>query len=118
MHTAPATQLRLKVDVLDALIGVLRESHRCRSVFRKVGGFVYVMSLLVSLEKCLNHPPVPPWDDVTREDIILLLRTLFGTLTVAMKFEPANARFFQVRRDQKGRGRSCEASNLSHASAG
>jgi len=30
---------------------VLRESHRTRTVFRKVGGFVYVTSLLVAMEK-------------------------------------------------------------------
>ena len=45
-----------------SLLHVLRESHRTRTVFRKVGGFVYVMSVLVSMEGCLADPPKPPWD--------------------------------------------------------
>ena len=31
-------------------------------MFRKVGGFVYVMSVLVSMEGCLADPPKAPWD--------------------------------------------------------
>ena len=45
-----------------SLLIVLRESHRTRTVFRKVGGFVYVMSVLVSMEGCLADPPKQPWD--------------------------------------------------------
>ena len=29
-----------------------------------------------------------------RKDIITLLKTVFSTLTVAMRYEPANAKFF------------------------
>jgi len=47
---------------LQSLLHVLKESHRTRTVFRKVGGFVYVMSVLVSMEGCLAEPPKPPWD--------------------------------------------------------
>ncbi len=45
-----------------SLLNVLKESHRTRTVFRKVGGFVYVMSVLVSMEGCLADPPRTPWD--------------------------------------------------------
>ena len=47
---------------LQSLLSVLRESHRTRTVFRKVGGFVYVMSVLVSMEGCLAEPPKSPWN--------------------------------------------------------
>jgi len=47
---------------LQSLLHVLKESHRTRTVFRKVGGFVYVMSVLVSMEGCLAEPPKPSWD--------------------------------------------------------
>ena len=50
------------VCIFQSLLHVLRESHRTRTVFRKVGGFVYVMSVLVSMEGCLADPPKPPWD--------------------------------------------------------
>ncbi|XP_064637335.1 WD repeat and FYVE domain-containing protein 3-like isoform X3 [Lineus longissimus] len=94
MHTAPTEALELKTHVLKALLNCLRESHRTRTVFRKVGGFVYVMSVLVSMEGCLADPPKSPWEGISRKDILMLLKSVFSTLTIAMRYEPANARFF------------------------
>ena len=34
---------------------MLKESHRCRTVFRRIGGFVYIMSVLVGLEGSLSE---------------------------------------------------------------
>ncbi|CAI9723395.1 repeat and FYVE domain-containing 3-like isoform X2 [Octopus vulgaris] len=96
MHTAPVTALQLKTHILKSLLNVLRESHRTRTVFRKVGGFVYVMSVLVSMEGCLSEPPKSPWHTVDREEILTMLKTVFSTLTVAMRYEPANAKFFST----------------------
>ncbi|KAL3875787.1 hypothetical protein ACJMK2_033704 [Sinanodonta woodiana] len=94
MHTADVTALELKTHILKSLLNVLRESHKTRTVFRKVGGFVYVMSVLVSMEGCLADPPKSPWDKVNRTEILIMLKTVFSTLTVAMRYEPANAKFF------------------------
>ncbi|CAE1178568.1 WDFY3 [Acanthosepion pharaonis] len=96
MHTAPVTALELKTHILKSLLNVLRESHRTRTVFRKVGGFVYVMSVFVSMEGCLASPPKSPWDQVGRHEILTMLKTVFSTLTVAMRYEPANAKFFST----------------------
>lgn len=49
-----ANQLSLKAAILNSLLVVLRDSHRVRALFRKVGGFVYVMSVLVHMEGCLG----------------------------------------------------------------
>uniref|UniRef100_T1IYC2 Alfy-like armadillo-like repeat domain-containing protein n=1 Tax=Strigamia maritima TaxID=126957 RepID=T1IYC2_STRMM len=94
MHTAPVAALELKTHILKALLTVLRESHRTRTVFRKVGGFVYVMSVLVSMEGCLSAPPKSPWDKIDEKQILSLLRIVLTTLTIAMRFEPANAKYF------------------------
>ena len=53
------------IFIFQSLLNVLRESHRTRTVFRKVGGFVYVMSVLVSMEGCLANPPKSPWHEGT-----------------------------------------------------
>ena len=74
----------------------LRESHKTRTVFRKVGGFVYVISVLISMEDCLATPPKKPWDCVSKYDIYSILKTIFHTITVAMRYEPANAKFFET----------------------
>ncbi|KAL4240237.1 WD repeat and FYVE domain-containing protein 3 [Mactra antiquata] len=94
MNTAEVTDLELKTAILKSLLNVLRESHRTRTVFRKVGGFVYVMSVLVIMEGCLADPPKQPWDKVSRLEVLTMLKTVFSTLTVAMRYEPANAKFF------------------------
>ncbi|XP_028851764.1 WD repeat and FYVE domain-containing protein 3 isoform X2 [Denticeps clupeoides] len=96
MHSAPPTELQLKADILRALLAVLRESHRTRTVFRKVGGFVYVTSLLVAMERSLCSPPRNGWEKVNQNQVFELLHTLFCTLTAAMRYEPANSHFFRT----------------------
>ncbi|EOB03969.1 WD repeat and FYVE domain-containing protein 3 [Anas platyrhynchos] len=96
MHSAPPMELQLKTDILRALLSVLRESHRTRTVFRKVGGFVYVTSLLVAMEKSLCSPPKNGWEKVNQNQVFELLHTVFCTLTAAMRYEPANSHFFKT----------------------
>ncbi|MGH0178159.1 UNVERIFIED_CONTAM: hypothetical protein FKN15_076727 [Acipenser sinensis] len=96
MHSAPPTELQLKTHILKALLAVLRESHRTRTVFRKVGGFVYVTSLLVALERSLCSPPRNGWETVNQKQLFELLHTVFCTLTAAMRYEPANSHFFST----------------------
>ncbi|KAL0595960.1 WD repeat and FYVE domain-containing protein 3, partial [Plecturocebus cupreus] len=96
MHSAPPTELQLKTDILRALLAVLRESHRSRTVFRKVGGFVYITSLLVAMERSLSCPPKNGWEKVNQNQVFELLHTVFCTLTAAMRYEPANSHFFKT----------------------
>lgn len=63
-------------------------------MFRRVGGFVYVMSVLVSMEGCLADPTPAEWQNVAPNQLLSLLHLVFNTITVAMRFEPANAKFF------------------------
>jgi len=41
--------------------------------FRKVGGFVYVMSVLVSMEGCLADPPKAPWHQGTKLAVFVIV---------------------------------------------
>ena len=86
--------LNLKSSILKSLLVVLRESHRVRALFRKVGGFVYVMSVLVHMEGCLSESESSTWKGIDPKKIWNLLRCVFATLTTAMRYEPANAKFF------------------------
>ncbi|KAL0979906.1 hypothetical protein UPYG_G00191390 [Umbra pygmaea] len=96
MHSAPSTELQLKTHILRALLAVLRESHRTRTVFRKVGGFVYVTSLLVAMERSLCQLPRQGWEKANQNQVFELLLTVFCTLTAAMRYEPANSHFFRT----------------------
>ena len=95
LHSCKQTDLGLKTDILRCLVGCLKESHRCRTVFRRIGGFVYIMSVLVGLEGSLDEVRTEsPWASVDRRAIFSLLHQIFSTLAVAMRYEPANAKFF------------------------
>lgn len=93
MHSAPAQNIDLKMQILKALLSCLRESHRTRTIFRKVSGFVYVTSVFVSLESKLRDGA----NDNSKQikDILHLLHLACQTISTAMRFEPANAKFFQ-----------------------
>ena len=95
LHSCKSTDLSLKTDVLRCLVGCLKESHRCRTVFRRIGGFVYIMSVLVGLEGSLAEDKSDShWTNVDRRSIFSLLHQIFATLAVSMRYEPANAKFF------------------------
>lgn len=56
--------------------------------YPQVSGFVYVTSVLVSLEGKLKG------DVLMDRDMLQLLHIVFYTISTAMRFEPANAKFF------------------------
>lgn len=93
MHSAPAHNIELKMQILKALLSCLRDSHRTRTLFRKVGGFVYVTSIFVSLDSKLTDGSLEDAKQI--KDILHLLHLACQTLSTAMRFEPANAKFFQ-----------------------
>ena len=79
----------------------MRESHRIRTVFRKAGGFVYLISALISMEGCLDEAATAAdgsahaWHGVDPAEIYRTIRTILSTLTISMRYEPANAKFFE-----------------------
>lgn len=93
MHAAPADCVQLKIQILRALLGCLRDSHRTRTIFRKVGGFVYVTSVFVSLDGQLDGKIER--SSTSMNELLQLLYIVCQTLATAMRFEPANAKFFQ-----------------------
>lgn len=56
--------------------------------YPQVSGFVYVTSVLVSLEGKLKG------DEPMDKDMLQLIHIVFYTISTAMRFEPANAKFF------------------------
>lgn len=93
MHSAPSQNIELKMQILKALLSCLRDSHRTRTIFRKVGGFVYVTSVFVALDGKLSDGMYENSKQI--KDILHLLHLACQTLSTAMRFEPANAKFFQ-----------------------
>lgn len=101
MHAAPPHNIELKIQILKSVLGCLRDSHRTRVVFRKVGGFVYVTSVFVSLDgKLSDNSDIVMNGETSDErkihlkDLLHLMNIVFQTLATAMRFEPANAKFF------------------------
>lgn len=90
MHSISPHQVEFKIQILNMLLGCLKDSHRTRTVFRKVGGFVYLTSVFVSLDGSMAQSQ----PGINQQDLILLLQIVCQTLATAMRFEPANAKFF------------------------
>ena len=97
LHMSTQTSIDLKADILHTVIACLKESHRSRAVFRRVSGFVYIISVLVSLESSLADLPLEQKKFPDEKKVFTLLRAVFTCLTIAMRYEPANAKYFQVR---------------------
>lgn len=100
MHSTSQSEVKLKSDVLDALLKVFDLDPKTREGFREVGGFVYVMSVLINMEGSLADPISTGWQNVKREEILNLLRTVFHVLTAAIQDDPANKNFMDEIRFQ------------------
>ncbi|XP_050083063.1 WD repeat and FYVE domain-containing protein 3 isoform X2 [Anopheles aquasalis] len=83
----------IRMNVLQFLIECLRESHRSRAFFRKVGGFVYVVNVLESLKGQFTNIHL---NNELLQNNVWLFRVVCKTLSAAMRFEPANAKYFQT----------------------
>ncbi|XP_053688917.1 WD repeat and FYVE domain-containing protein 3 isoform X2 [Sabethes cyaneus] len=90
MQNASLEQIRLKIHILKLLISCLRDSHRTRTIFRKVNGFSYLINTLGDLKGKFSHPV----DITVTQQYLYLLGFTCQALTTAMRFEPANAKFF------------------------
>jgi len=86
------SEIGLKIEILGALLSCFRESHRARCNFRKAGGFLYVMSVLVSMEGLLTKQNA--CTSVNMRERMHLIQLLFTSIALAMRFEPANAKLF------------------------
>lgn len=94
MHSAPPENFAIKCQILNVLLGCLRDSHRTRTLFRKVGGFLYVTSVFVSLDGKLTDSFAAGATSSSLNHLLQLLHMACQTLVTAMRFEPANAKFF------------------------
>uniref|UniRef100_A0A1I7XJU1 Protein HGH1 homolog n=1 Tax=Heterorhabditis bacteriophora TaxID=37862 RepID=A0A1I7XJU1_HETBA len=58
-QSCPQQQLQLNIDLLkvsetNTVLGVLRESHKVRLQFRKTGGYLCLISMLLGLENAFS----------------------------------------------------------------
>uniref|UniRef100_A0A158R8R4 Lysosomal trafficking regulator lyst n=1 Tax=Taenia asiatica TaxID=60517 RepID=A0A158R8R4_TAEAS len=98
LDVLPSANVALRIEVLRLLCNILRDSHRCRTIFRKCNGSVRIIHQLVLLNGCLS--PSDESETVLRLDkkrqLTLLIKGVIAVLTIAMKFEPASAKHFVV----------------------
>lgn len=80
------------MKILKLFGSLLVESHKVRIMFRRSGGYICLMTLLLQMENALNV------DDrtITMEKKYVLehVHLIFRILTLSMRYEPSNARYF------------------------
>lgn len=84
---------------LQSLLCALRESHKVRLMFRRAGGYLCLMSLLINLEGKLGASGVTAetnQEAVMAEVAVLLsfMEIVFKVLAISMRYEPSNAKYF------------------------
>ncbi|VDN33544.1 unnamed protein product [Gongylonema pulchrum] len=97
LHTPTFDNLALKTVLLKSLLCALRESHKVRLMFRRGGGYLCLMSLLINLEGRLGGSAVEANQEAFMAEVILLLNfmeIIFKVLAISMRYEPSNARYF------------------------
>ncbi|KRY48283.1 WD repeat and FYVE domain-containing protein 3 [Trichinella britovi] len=95
LHSPTDNPISLKSDVLQFLSFVLRESHRVRMAFRRVGGYVYLLSLILNMGGTFKNLKKDFQHTDSFFENFAYLRNIFKVLTMSMRFEPSNAMFFQ-----------------------
>ncbi|OUC44552.1 hypothetical protein D917_02207 [Trichinella nativa] len=95
LHSPTDNPISLKSDVLQFLSFVLRESHRVRMAFRRVGGYVYLLSLILNMGGTFKNLKKDFQHSDSFFENFAYLRNIFKVLTMSMRFEPSNAMFFQ-----------------------
>lgn len=88
-------KFKIKIRLLKLLFNILKDSHRCRAQFRKCGGFIYIISILVSMEGYFKKDCRLPAEieRVAWKKVLNLLKLIFSVLTISMRYEPASAKF-------------------------
>lgn len=96
-------EVNLKISILKSLMIILKDSHRCRTLFRKTGGFIYIVSSLTTLEKSLPSCELISekeidlhnrWRKINSRRIWRLIKNSLTTIIVAIRLEPLNLRAF------------------------
>lgn len=73
------------------------ESHKVRTSFRKSGGYICLMTLLIHLENSLPSASASNGEAADLNDKYHILRhisLIFRVITMSMRYEPANANYF------------------------
>ena len=93
--------IQIQTEILNCLTACLKESHKCRTNFRKKLGFQSLVAVLAGLEGCLagSQEPADPlkqqqpkWKD--QSIMIKFLQDIIITLASSMRYEPANVKYF------------------------
>ncbi|PAV81676.1 hypothetical protein WR25_17284 isoform D [Diploscapter pachys] len=92
----PIDNLELNTDLLKTVLGVLRESHKVRVQFRKCGGYLSLVSVLLALEKRFTSIDYQGTIPKEQADVLDFIHLIFKVLTISMRFEPSNAKYFNV----------------------
>lgn len=85
------------IPLFQSLLCALRESHKVRLMFRRSGGYLCLMSLLVGLEGKLSSNAEETIPEMLLTEITNLLRfteIIFKVLAISMRYEPSNSKYF------------------------
>ena len=93
--------INVSMIILKLFVSALLESHKVRIMFRRSGGYICLMTLLLHLENALPFIPKEQPQEfastigVEAQQIIAHISLIFRVFTVSMRYEPSNAKYVQ-----------------------
>uniref|UniRef100_A0AC35U5N7 DUF4704 domain-containing protein n=1 Tax=Rhabditophanes sp. KR3021 TaxID=114890 RepID=A0AC35U5N7_9BILA len=85
-----SSNFTLNIILLQTLLSALRESHKVRISFRKADGYICLIYSLLNYETFFADPQFTP----EFHRAITYMSITFKVITLSMRFEPSNAKYF------------------------
>ncbi|KAL0082182.1 hypothetical protein J3Q64DRAFT_1634350, partial [Phycomyces blakesleeanus] len=97
IQAIPRNDLEFRLEVLKTIQRIFITHPSTRDIFRKVGGYVSLVSMIVSLEGAFSNPVAFSADgkeDGVLENIILVIQKVFVVLVESMRNHEVNKAYF------------------------
>ncbi|KAI7902409.1 uncharacterized protein BX663DRAFT_435824, partial [Cokeromyces recurvatus] len=99
LQSIPRNDLEFRLEVLKTIKRIFKAHNSTRDIFRHVGGYVSLVSMIVSLEGAFEKPEQFMNDNIkniesVRCSIIAVLQAIFSVIAESMHDHQANKKYF------------------------
>ncbi|KAL7668922.1 hypothetical protein ACOME3_009604 [Neoechinorhynchus agilis] len=97
------SDLAVRMSILETLEHLMASSAQCRSLFRKVGGFIFIMSTLLSMDDILIPRNII---SINLDAFFGVIKTIFSVMKIIFTNDPINNQCFE---EEVGSSAFCDA---------
>ncbi|KAI8385018.1 uncharacterized protein BYT42DRAFT_492972 [Radiomyces spectabilis] len=99
IQAIPRDDLDFRLEVLKTIKRILKAYPVTRDIFRAVGGYVSLVSMIVALERAFQHPEEFTTNHIMAHDeiidkLISVLQIIFAVFAESLRAHPVNKKYF------------------------